>query len=141
MENNYSVLNLEDVKFILNLKKDINDIIGIINTTLNTPYNGIKVRCSDPSQITITFDGGENVGKVPARFASNYYRAMGNGNSGYIAYNLIDGNGAVINSGGSIIISETTTAKTIKLQGRAINDGTPLATGDYTDTISVLISF
>ena len=33
MENNYSVLNLEDVKFILNLKKDINDIIGIINTT------------------------------------------------------------------------------------------------------------
>lgn len=34
MENNYSVLNLEDVEFILNLKKDINDIIGIINTTL-----------------------------------------------------------------------------------------------------------
>lgn len=115
---------------------------GVINTNLsNGVSSGLTIQCSGSSSTKITFGTGQYDNKVPSAFATNYFRAVSNGQD-FLAYNLLYGvNREVLPPNKSITLVNNGQAQILNLMGQIINNGRAVSLGNYNDTIPVTIEF
>ncbi|WP_332604304.1 spore coat protein U domain-containing protein [Acinetobacter sp. ESBL14] len=102
---------------------------------------GIQIQCSGISQVKLTFGSGQNDVNVPSGFSGNYYHALTNGKD-FVAYNLLYGeNKLIIKPNDFFVLSNVNQPQNVIVFGRAINNGTRISMGSYSDIVPIVIEF
>ncbi|ENX36220.1 hypothetical protein F889_00379 [Acinetobacter colistiniresistens] len=115
---------------------------GVIESSLVSDAGaGIQIRCVGIAAVKLTFGSGQNDGHIPKAFYGNYHHALSNGKD-FLAYNLLYGTDkSIIKVNDSFILNNIAQTQTVRVFGRAINDGSPVSMGNYHDLVPVIIEF
>jgi spore coat protein U-like protein len=115
---------------------------GIIESSLISEAGaGIQIQCAGISALKLTFGAGQNDGNIPTAFSENYHHALSNGKD-FLAYNLLYGTDKrIIKANDFFILNNTAQTQTVRVFGRAINNGSPVSMGNYHDLVPVVIEF
>lgn len=115
---------------------------GTLNTSLtNIHGNRINIRCSGSNDFKVIFGAGKHDGRVPANQQANYFRAMSNGTD-YVAYNLLYGPNRIVQKPqSSRSFASNNTQHGLELHAQAILAGNNVASGEYSDSITIMIEF
>ena len=102
---------------------------------------GLTIRCEQGISPRIKFGPGLHDRSVPEAFASQYFRAVSNGQD-YIAYNIIlASSNEVLSPNKTINLNRNGEAQTLNIIGEVVNNGRTVSAGQYTDTIAVTLEF
>lgn len=110
------------------------------NTTLINQFNAIKVYCPINSQVSLIFDAGQNSANVSHQ--NGLDRAMSNGAGKFVEYKIYKDN-----QSGMLLTPQTNLALSggieheIKIYAEAYNNNNNIVVGQYTDQITITITF